>query len=153
MAVAQSNGSNGWRWLNVSNLTGCVPPRWKLWIIVLADDKSVITVKPVVPYGLMHQYLKFGQCRHWPFDLDQAEKRWLASRGGASEQGCTERLDVIHAWLVEDLPGGRVCALTQESQKGKPVQALATSKPNIMIKGHQDWRTGLVEATCKTKAQ
>ena len=77
----------------------------------------------------------------------------VAWHGWAGEEGSAERLDVIHAWLVEDLPGGRVRVLTQESQKGKPAQALATSKPNIMINGHQDWLTGLVEAARKTKAQ
>src|SRR6516165_3568774 len=42
------------------------------------------------------------------------------------------RLDVHHAWLVEDLPGGRVRILTQETQNGKPAQDLAKAKPNPM---------------------
>ena len=56
------------------------------------------------------------------------------------------RLDVIHAWLIEDLSGGRVRILTQESQIGKPAQDLAKQKPNPMINGHQDWLEGLGEA-------
>ncbi|KGO93596.1 SRPBCC family protein [Flavobacterium subsaxonicum] len=56
------------------------------------------------------------------------------------------RLDVIHAWLIEDLPGGRVRILTQESQIGKPAQELAKAKPNPMINGHQDWLEGLADA-------
>ncbi len=56
------------------------------------------------------------------------------------------RLDVIHAWLIEDLSGGRVRILTQESQIGKPAQELAKAKPNPMINGHQDWLEGLVYA-------
>lgn len=56
------------------------------------------------------------------------------------------RLDVIHAWLIEDLSGGRVRILTQESQIGKPAKELAKQKPNPMINGHQDWLEGLVKA-------
>ena len=56
------------------------------------------------------------------------------------------RLDVIHAWLLEDLSGGRLRILTQESQKGKPAQMLARTKPNPMINGHHDWLDGLVDA-------
>lgn len=59
-------------------------------------------------------------------------------------EGTTDtRLDVYHAWLIEDLPGGRVRILTQESQIGKPGQELARTKPNPMINGHQDWIEGL----------
>jgi hypothetical protein len=43
--------------------------------------------------------------------------------------GGGDALDVIHAWLFEDLPGGRVRILTQESQKGVPAL--------IRINGHQ----------------
>jgi hypothetical protein len=54
--------------------------------------------------------------------------------------------------LLEDLPGGRVRILTQESQKGKPVQEMAKKKPNIMINAHQDWLDGLVAAAHKAKS-
>ncbi|PVH69987.1 hypothetical protein DL98DRAFT_621233 [Cadophora sp. DSE1049] len=53
---------------------------------------------------------------------------------------------VYHAWLVEDLEGGRVRILTQESQSGKPAKELADVKPNKMLLGHQDWCEGLVRA-------
>jgi hypothetical protein len=59
----------------------------------------------------------------------------------------------VHAWIVEDLSGGRVRILTQESQKGKPAIALHNAKPNPMINGHQDWLNGLVEAARKAKQQ
>lgn len=36
-----------------------------------------------------------------------------------------ERLDVIHAWLIEELAGNRVRILTQETQNGKPAEQLA----------------------------
>lgn len=57
------------------------------------------------------------------------------------------KLDVYHAWLIENLPGGRVRILTQESQIGKPAEQLAKEKPNPMINGHQEWLDGLVDAT------
>ena len=57
-----------------------------------------------------------------------------------------ESVSVYHAWLVEDLEGGRVRILTQESQSGKPAKELAGVKPNKMLLGHQDWCEGLVRA-------
>lgn len=74
---------------------------------------------------------------------DKNEAARLAWHGWAEGDEET-RLDVIHAWLVEDLPGDRVRILTQESQIGKPAQKLAATKPNPMINGHQDWLDGLV---------
>jgi hypothetical protein len=62
------------------------------------------------------------------------------------------RFDIYHAWLIEDLAGGRVRILTQESQKGKPIQELAKKKPNVMINGHQDWLDGLVAAARKARS-
>lgn len=56
------------------------------------------------------------------------------------------RLDVHHAWLVEELEGGRVRILTQETQNGDPAKELAKAKPNPMINGHQEWLDGMVEA-------
>ncbi|WAC27084.1 SRPBCC domain-containing protein [Ancylobacter sp. SL191] len=63
------------------------------------------------------------------------------------------RLDVHHAWLVEDLPGGRVRILTQETQRGKPAEELARAKPNPMINGHQDWLEGLAAAALQRKSE
>lgn len=65
---------------------------------------------------------------------------------GWAEGDIETRLDVLHAWLIEDLPGGRVRILTQESQIGKPAKELANTRPNPMINGHQDWLDSLVKA-------
>lgn len=70
----------------------------------------------------------------------------VAWHGWAGEEGAPDRLDVHHAWLVEDLSGGRVRILTQETQNGAPARELAKAKPNPMINGHQDWLDGLVSA-------
>jgi hypothetical protein len=61
---------------------------------------------------------------------------------GTPEEG----LDVLHAWLLEDLPGGRVRGLTQETQMGRPVAELARQTPNPMLNGHQAWLDGLIRA-------
>lgn len=55
-----------------------------------------------------------------------------------------DKIHVYHAWLVQDLPGGRVRILTQESQIGKVFEDFRTRKPNPMLNGHQDWLEGLV---------
>ncbi|MHB9857416.1 SRPBCC family protein [Streptomyces sp. YIM S03343] len=67
---------------------------------------------------------------------------WTARQDGTPE----EELDVLHAWLVEDLPGGRVRVLTQETQIGLPAAQLARQTPNPMLNGHQAWLDGLVRA-------
>jgi hypothetical protein len=63
---------------------------------------------------------------------------------GWTEGDADHRLEVIHAWLLEELPGNRLCILTQESQIGKPAAELAGT--NVMIDGHQSWLNGLVKA-------
>jgi len=70
----------------------------------------------------------------------------LSWHGWAGEEGSDDRLDVLHAWLIEDLSDNRVRILTQEVQNGKPAKALAKAKPNPMINGHQEWLDGLVAA-------
>ncbi|WP_199835747.1 MULTISPECIES: hypothetical protein [unclassified Streptomyces] len=67
---------------------------------------------------------------------------WATRQDGTPE----ERLDVPHAWLVEDLPGGRVRILTQGTQIGRPAAELARQTPNPMPNGHQAWLDGLVRA-------
>ena len=70
---------------------------------------------------------------------------------GWAEGDAEKRLDVVHAWLVEDLEGGRCRILTQESQKGKPAVQLHNSHPNTMINGHQDWLDGIVKVCLQNK--
>lgn len=76
----------------------------------------------------------------------------VAWHGWAGEPGAADRLDVHHAWLVEDLEGGRVRILTQETQNGAPAAALAVARPNPMINGHQDWLNGLVAEARRRRA-
>lgn len=70
----------------------------------------------------------------------------VAWHGWSGEENTPERLDVHHAWLLEDVPGNRVRILTQETQNGEPAKALAITRPNPMLNGHQAWLDGLVSA-------
>lgn len=74
----------------------------------------------------------------------------LAWHGWSAGDG--PRLDVVHAWLLEDLPQGRVRILTQESQKGEPAKELAQTHPDTMNQGHQDWVKGLARTVLEQKA-
>ncbi len=65
---------------------------------------------------------------------------------GWVEGDAETRLDVHHAWLFEDLPGGRVRILTQETQRGGPARQLAATLPNPMLNAHQAWIEGLARS-------
>ncbi|KAF5967130.1 hypothetical protein FBULB1_11335 [Fusarium bulbicola] len=59
----------------------------------------------------------------------------------------SSKLNVYHAWIVEDLDYGVVRILTQESQIGQPGVKLAATKPNPVLNGHQEWLDSLVSFT------
>ena len=82
------------------------------------------------------------------FDGEPARIAW---HGWNETENKDERLDVIHAWLLEELPEGRVRILTQETQNGKPAVELAKTRPNPMLNGHQAWLDGLIEFSLKNK--
>lgn len=71
---------------------------------------------------------------------------------GWAEGDVDHRLDVVHAWLLEDLSEGRVRILTQESQKGKPAAELFESEPDTMDISHQKWVKGLARTVLAAKA-
>lgn len=70
---------------------------------------------------------------------------------GWVEGDTDSRLDVLHAWLIENLSGGRVRILTQESQIGNPAKEMAATKPNPMLNAHQEWLEGLAQISLKFK--
>ena len=51
---------------------------------------------------------------------------------GWAEGDADHRLDVIHAWLLEDLSENRLRILTQESQIGKPAAELHRDQSDPM---------------------
>lgn len=77
------------------------------------------------------------------FEAPSGETPGRLAWHGWAEGDAAHRLDVVHAWLIENLPEGRVRILTQESQKGEPAKELFHSKPDAMNIGHQDWVKGL----------
>ncbi|KPU55377.1 hypothetical protein AN403_2217 [Pseudomonas fluorescens] len=123
-------------------------PRWPTYYANSANIRFYDVKGPELEVGVRFYFETFGfpveaQCtEHVPPANGQPGR--IAWHGWAGE-GDT-RLDVHHAWLIEDLPNGRVRILTQETQKGKPAEELAKAKPSPMINGHQDWLDGLVSA-------
>lgn len=86
-----------------------------------------------------------------PTPLSPGRLAWISE--SSDEKKPEESIDVYHAWIVEDLSGGRVRILTQESQIGIPAKELAGKKPNVMLNGHQDWLDGLVKVAKEAKNQ
>jgi hypothetical protein len=124
------------------------PLRWPTYYANSSDVAFHNEAGPVLEQGDTFFFKTFGfpvesevvECVA-PVDGQPARIAWH----GWSGEGDT-RLDVHHAWLIEDLSAGRVRILTQETQKGEPAKELAKAKPNPMINGHQDWLDGLVTA-------
>lgn len=108
------------------------------------DDKG-----PELENGVRFYFETFGfpveaqVVEHFaPVAGQAARVAWHGWAGSTQE----DRLDVHHAWLLEDLSGGRLRILTQETQRGKPAQALASAEPNPMINGHDQWLKGMIAA-------
>ncbi|MEU6846352.1 SRPBCC domain-containing protein [Streptomyces sp. NPDC046716] len=124
--------------------------QWEGYYDNVADISFPEGGGPVLADGLVFSFGTFGfpplaglvtEFRA-PADGVPGRLSWTAKQDG----GPQEKLDVLHAWLVEDLPGGRVRVLTQESQIGQPAAALAGERPNPMLNGHQAWLDGLISA-------
>lgn len=128
-------------------------PRWPTYYANSADVRFYNGKGPVLEEGVRFYFSTFG----FPVEAQVteyvapagAQPGRVAWHGWAGENDT--RLDVHHAWLIEDLPGGRVRILTQETQKGKPAEDLAKARPNPMINGHQEWLDGLIGAAWKAK--
>jgi len=56
-------------------------------------------------------------------------------------------IDIAHAFLIEDLPGGRLRLLTQESELGPVAEQLATQRPSPLVNAHLEWLDGLVRVS------
>ena len=132
------------------------PERWPTYYANSADVRFYDGKGPALEPGLRFYFSTFGfpveaqVVEHTPPVEGQPAR--VAWHGWAGEVGAQDRLDVHHAWLIEDLSGGRVRILTQETQNGNPAKDLAKANPNPMINGHQDWLNGLVAAARAAKA-
>lgn len=126
------------------------PALWPTYYANSANVRVYAGKGPTLAAGDRFYFETFGfpveaQCNEFVPPANGKPGR-VAWHGWAGEPGSDDRLDVHHAWLIEDLSGGRVRVLTQETQQGKPAVQLAQAKPNPMINGHQDWLDGLVAA-------
>lgn len=131
------------------------PSCWPTYYSNSANIRLHDRIGPELSMGVCFYFETFGfpveaQCNEFepPFNDQPGRIAW---HGWAGE-GDT-RLDVHHAWLVENLDRGRVRILTQETQLGIPAQELAKAKPNPMINGHQDWLDGLINAAKASPAR
>ncbi len=109
---------------------------------------------PLLSDGALFCFTTFGfpvQAQVTEHEPPAAGKPGRVAWHGWVDGDADSRLDVHHAWLIEDLEGGRVRILTQETQKGKPAAELALAKPNPMINGHQEWIEGLVSAARRAR--
>jgi len=132
-----------WPFLNI-------PGRWPTYYSNAADVGFDDAAGPELAAGVRFRFSTFGfpvearVVEHVPPVPGQPAR--VAWHGWAGAPGTTDRLDVHHAWLLEELSGGRLRILTQETQCGEPAKALAKTHPNPMINGHQDWLDGLIAA-------
>ncbi|WP_205962760.1 SRPBCC domain-containing protein [Pararobbsia silviterrae] len=131
-----------------------IPDRWPTYYANSANTRFYDGKGPALENGVRFFFETFGfpveaqVVEHVaPVKGQPARVAWHGWAGSTPE----DRLDVHHAWLLEDLSAGRLRILTQESQKGQPAIALAAANPNPMINGHQDWLNGLVAAARKAK--
>ncbi len=118
-----------------------------------ADIRFYDNKKPELENGVRFYFKTFGfpveaQVVEFVPPMEDKPAR-LAWHGWSGEENTTQRLDVHHAWLLEDLSSNRVRILTQETQNGVPAKELANTRPNPMLNGHQAWLDGLVEAATK----
>lgn len=131
-----------------------IPARWPGYYPNSADIRLHDGQGPELGGGTRFFFRTFG----FPVEAEVVEcvppaagrPARIAWHGWSGDTPAT-RLDVHHAWLLEELPGGRLRILTQETQNGQPAKDLAQARPNPMINGHQDWLVGLAGAARRAK--
>ncbi len=130
-------------------------PRWPSYYANSANVRFHDGDGPTLALGRRFYFETFG----FPIEAEVVE--YVAPAGeepgrvawhGWAGEGDT-RLDVHHAWLIENLGGGRVRILTQETQNGAPAKDMATTRPNPMLNGHQEWLDGLTAAARDTAGE
>lgn len=127
---------------------------WPSYYDNVADIEFDNTVGTILKGATRFRFKTFGfpiEAQVVEFEAPAGGNPGRLAWHGWAEGDAEHRLDVIHAWLLEDLSEGRVRILTQESQKGKPAKDLHESNPDTMNIGHQDWLKGLAATVLATK--
>lgn len=125
---------------------------WPTYYGNVADIRFHGAPGPMLHLGARFRFTTFGfpvEAEVTEYDPPAHGNPGRVAWHGWVEGDAETALDVHHAWLFEDLPGGRVRVLTQETQIGKPARDLAVAKPNPMLNAHQDWVDGIVSAAAK----
>lgn len=124
------------------------PLLWPTYYENSADVRFYGSRGPALDKGVRFYFSTFG----FPVEAkvvefvtpSEGKPARLAWHGWSGEENTAHRIDVHHAWLLEDLAGNRVRILTQETQNGVPAKNLAHIRPNPMLNGHQEWLDGLI---------
>lgn len=127
---------------------------WSTYYDNVSDVEFDNTVGTTLNTNTRFRFKTFGfpiEAQIIEFEAPEGDKPGRLAWHGWAEGDAEHRLDVIHAWLFEDLSEGRVRILTQESQKGKPAKELHESNPDTMNIGHQDWLKGLAATVLQQK--
>lgn len=128
------------------------PAAWPKYYANASDIVRYGQTDPELELGSRFRFTTFGflvEAEVTEYEPPMNDKPGRIAWHGWVEGGPDERLDVIHAWIVENLSGNRVRILTEETQIGAPAQAMAKQKPNPMLNAHQDWLDGLVQIARK----
>ena len=146
--VASLSAAEVWEFLHNTS-------KWESYYHNVADIRFHNVTGPELRKGAHFRFTTFGfpieaEVLEYepPTDSSPARLAWHGWEEGATAE---DTLHVHHAWLLEDLSGGRVRILTQETQNGKAAKEMAVTKPNPMLNGHQDWIDGLVQAASQHK--
>ena len=127
---------------------------WSTYYDNVSDVEFDNTVGTTLNTNTRFRFKTFGfpiEAQIIEFEAPEGDNPGRLAWHGWAEGDAEHRLDVIHAWLFEDLSEGRVRILTQESQKGKPAKDLHESNPDTMNMGHQDWLKGLAATVLQQK--
>ncbi|QDH13588.1 SRPBCC domain-containing protein [Formicincola oecophyllae] len=81
-----------------------------------------------------------------PLPSDPTRPARLAWHSWRGEENTPERFEVHHIWLMQNLEGGRLSILTQETQIGRAAVELANTHPNAMVMMHQAWLEAMAAA-------
>jgi len=120
--------------------------RWPVYCSNASEIRFHDGSGPGLSMGARFRFTTFGfpvEAEVVEYEPPQEGRPGRIAWHGWVEGDSESRLDVHHAWLFEDLSGGRVRILTQETQNGAPARQLASTIPNPMLNVHQEWLEGL----------